>query len=204
MRIEEYTRDLIEGDNGGFSVVGSASDWQHHDSSRCEPLKMSLTCSKTCGHPIGDSWEDLIRLATSDCFLPDQETKNLFPDFQKRYPEILRGECPNWQLGAFRVFYGGIHLDFGNCQTHETAFLWIIGAKMLRLTFEAPCTRFGFSPTYKVSIDCKNDGQCITEVEEDLGYLRRDIHFELKDPHKKTDIFHTGNQYLIVSEYAGI
>lgn len=204
MRIEEYRRDLMEGDNGGFSVISSISDWNRHDSSRSDPLKMSLTRSEYSGYPLGDDWEELIRLADSDCFLADDQTRKLFPDFQKHYPEIMRGECPDWQLGAFKVFYGGIHLDFGNCRTHETAFLWIIGARHLRLTFEAPRTRLGFTPIYEVSIDCNEDGQSVTVVEEDLGYLRREIRFELKDPHKKTDIFHGGNQYLEITEYAGI
>lgn len=128
----------------------------------------------------------------------------MFPEFRRYYPEIMRGERPDWQLGEFKVFYGGIHLDYGNRRTGETAFLWIIGASMLRLTFEAPHTRLGFVPTYKVSIDCDEDGQSVTEVEEDLGYLRREIRFELKDPRKKTDIFHGGNQYLKITEYAGI
>lgn len=189
MRIEEYRRDLIEGDTGGFMVMGSTSDWNLHDSSRCDPIKMSLTCSRF-GSQIGIGWEELIRLASSDCLLPSKQAREMYPDFQKHYPEIMRGECPDWQLGAFKVFYGGIHLDFGNRQTHETAFLRIVGASMLRLTFEAPRTRLGFIPTYKVRIDCDEDGQSITEVEEDLGYIRREIHFELK--------------YLEIAEYAGI
>lgn len=204
MRIEEYRRDLLEGDNGGFSVISSISDWNRHDSSKCAPLKMSLTGSSISGHPIGNSWEELIRLADPDCFLDDEQTRKMYSEFQKHYPEIIRGEHPDWQLGAFKVFYGGIHLDFGNRRTGKTAFLWIIGASMLRLTFEAPRTRLGFVPTYKVRIDCEEDGQSTTEVEEDLGYLRREIRFELKDPHKKTDIFHGGNQYLEITEYAGI
>lgn len=204
MRIEEYTRDLIGGDGGGFAIVGSAHDWLRHNSSRSDPLKMSLTGSNISGCPIGNSWDELVQLADSDCFLDDEQTRNLFPEFQKHYPEIMRGERPEWQLGAFKVFYGGIHLDFGNRQTGETAFLWIIGASRLRLTFEAPRTRLGFIPTYKVRIDCEEDGQSQTLVEEDLGYLRREIRFELKDPRKKTNIFHTGNQYLEITEYAGI
>lgn len=204
MRIEEYTRDLIGSDNGGFAVVGSIQDWLRHDSGECAPLKMSLTSSECSGCPLGDNWEELIRLADSDCFLDDDQTRSLFPEFQKHYPEIMRGERPDWQLGAFKVFYGGIHLDFGNRRTKETAFLSIIGAKKLRLTIEAPRTRLGFDPIYKVRIDCKEDGRSVTEVEEDLGYLRREIRFELKDPSKKTDTFHSGNQYLKITEYAGI
>lgn len=204
MRVEEYTRDLAEFDCGGFAVVGS-TDWYHrHDSSRSAPLKMSLTVSDISGCPIGNNWEELIRLADSDCFLDDEQTRKMYSEFQKHYPEIMRGEHPDWQLGEFQVFYGGIHLDFGNRRTGKTAFLWIIGASMLRLTFEAPRTRLGFVPTYKVRIDCEEDGRSTTEVEEDLGYLRREIHFKLKDPHKKTDIFHRGNQYLEITECAGI
>jgi len=203
MRIEEYTRDLIENDNGEFMVLGSVRDWNSHKSNDCAPLKMSRSCFDS-GSPYGADLDELIRLADSDCFLDDPQTRKMFPEFQKHYPEIFRGECPDWQLGALKVFYGGIHLDYGNRRTGETAFLWIVGARQLRLTFEAPRTRLGFVPIYKVSIDCEEDGQSETLVEEDLGYLRREIRFELKDPSKKTDIFHSGNQYLIISEYAGI
>lgn len=194
MRIEEYTQDLTEFDRGGFVVVGSTRDYNLHDSSKCAPIKMSLSCSSASGCPIGNSWKALIQLATSDCFLDNEQARKMFPEFRRYYPEIMRGERPDWQLGEFKVFYGGIHLDYGNRRTEETAFLWIIGASMLRLTFEAPRSRLGFVPTYKVSIDCDEDGQSVTEVEEDLGYLCREIRFERKDPRKKTNIFHGGNQ----------
>lgn len=204
MRIEKYRRDLIEDDIDGFTVIGSTTNWEVHDSSRSDPLKMSLTCSKCSGNPIGIGWEELIRLADSDCFLPDEQTRKMYSDFQEHYPAIMRGEHPDWQLGAFKVFYGGIHLDFGNRRTGKTAFLWIVGARRLRLTFEAPRTRLGFNPTYKVNIDCDGDSQSSTKVEEDLGYIRREIRFELKDPSKKTNLFHHHNQYLEITEYAGI
>lgn len=203
MRIEGYRRDLMEGDVDGFTVIGSTTNWEVHDSSRCDPIKMSLTRSRL-GSQTGIGWEELIQLADSDCFLLDEQTREMYSDFQEHYPEIIRGEHPDWQLGAFKVFYGGIHLDFGNRKTRRTAFLWIIGASRLRLTFEAPRTRLGFTPTYKVSINYDREGQSVTKVEEDLGYIRREIRFELKDPRKKTDIFHRGNQYLEITEYAGI
>lgn len=204
MRIEEYTRELADFDNGGFSIMGNNRDWNSHDSSKCTPIKMALTCSEVSGNPIGSDWNQLIQLADSSCFADRDLERNMYSEFRKHYPEIMRGECPDWQLGAFRVFYGGIYLDYGNCCTGENGFLWVIGARNLRLTFETPRTRLGFDPIYRVSIDCEDDGQSVTLVEEDLGYLRREIRFEIKDPCKKTNIFHVDNQILHVTEYAGI
>lgn len=200
MRIEEYTRDLT-GD--GYLVVGSDHDWNSHNSSQCAPIKMSLT-RLPLGKPYGIGLDELIRLADSDCFLNNETTKKMYPEFRKYYAEIVQGNRSDRQLGAFRVFYGGIRLYYGNRQTGETGYLWIAGAELLRLTFETPRTRLGFKPAYHVRIDCYSDGKCDTEVEEDLGYLRREIHFDLKDPHKKTDIFHTDNQVLHIFEYAGM
>lgn len=196
MRIEEYTRDLI-GD--GYLVVGSCRDWNSHNSSQCAPIKMELTRSPL-GRPYGVDLDELI----SDCVLDNEEAKKMYPEFREHYPAIVRGERPDWQLGAFRVYYGGIRLYYGNRQTGETGSLWIADAVQLRLTFKAPRTQLGFEPTYYVRIDCYHDGECDTEVEEDLGYLRREIHFELKAPYKKTDIFHTDNQVLHIIEYAGM
>jgi len=200
MRIEEYTRDL-RGD--GYLVVGSGRDWNSYNSSKCAPIKMELTRSPL-GKPYGIDLNTLIRLADSDCFLDNEETRKMYPEFREHYAEIMRGEFPDWQLGAFRVYYGGIRLYYGNRQTGESGRLWIANAELLRLTFKTPCTRIGFEPIYHVRIDCHSDGECDTEVEEDLGYLRREIHFELKDPNKKTDIFHTENQILHITEYAGM
>lgn len=199
MRIEEYTREL-KGD--GFLVVGSNLDWNRHDSSKCEPIKMSLTCS-SAGRPRGIDLEEIIRLADSDLFHSKHpRDKNRY--FCENYAEIMRGNCPDWQLGAFRVFYSGIQLYYGNRQTGETGFLWIIGAEELCLTFEAPRMRSGFVPTYQVDIDCAKDGLGGTYVDEDLGYLRRELTFELIDPDAKIDIFHENNQILRIIEYAGI
>lgn len=199
MRIEEYAREL-EGD--GFLVVGSSRDWNSHDSSKCEPLKMSLTCSST-GNPYGISLETMIQLAESD-FFRDKNMKELAPEFSENYAEIMRGNRPDWQLGAFRVFYGGIQLYYGNRQTRETGSLWIVNAERLCLTFEAPRMSSGFVPTYRVRIECDEDGWSDTSVEEDLGYLHRELMFELKDPDKKSRIFHEGNQVLRVIEYVGM
>lgn len=199
MRIEEYKREL-KGD--GFLVVGSSRDWNSHDSSKCEPLKMKLTCS-TADNPYGIDLETMIRLADSDLFR-DKNLKKLAPEFSENYAEIMRGNCPDWQLGAFRVFYGGIQLYYGNRQTGETGFLWIVNAERLCLIFEAPCTRSGFVPTYRIRIECRADGWSDTSVEEDLGYLRRELIFELKDPDKKPRIFHDDNQVLRVIEYVGM
>lgn len=199
MRIEEYEREL-KGD--GFLVVGSNYDWNSHDSSRCEPIKMRLACSPS-GEPYGVSLEEMIQLADSDLF-HDKKLSAQNRDFCESYAEIMRGNRPDWQLGALRIFYGGIQLYYGNRQTGETGFLWIVGASHLRLTFETPRTRSGFVPTYQVNIDCDTGDWSDTRVEEDLGYLRRELIFELKDPGKKASIFHDDNQTLRVFEYAGM
>lgn len=201
MRIEEYIRSLGK---YGYRVVGSNRPLtSSYGNNKDTPIEMRLTCSST-GSPIGVSLGELADLADSDCFLDDDAARQMHPEFREHYKEIMMGTCPDWQLGAFRVFYGGIQLNYGNRRTGETGFLWIIGARLLRLTFVTPQTRLGFAPTYKVSIDCYGDGISETDVEEDLGYICRDIHFELCDPHKKTDIFHSDNQLLRVTEYAGM
>ena len=199
MRIEEYVREL-KGD--GFLVVGSSCDWNSHDSSKCEPIKMSRTHS-TAGNPYGIDVEAMIQLAESDLFW-DENMKKLAPEFAENYAEIMRGNRPDWQLGAFRVFYGDIQLHYGDRKTGETGSLYIVGAERLCLTFEAPRMRSGFIPTYKVHIECHEDGWSDTRVEEDLGYLRRELVFELKNPDKKASILHNDNQILRVFEYAGM
>ncbi|MCI8980458.1 MAG: hypothetical protein HFE52_07305 [Clostridia bacterium] len=198
MRIESYTRD-IRGD--GYLVVGSGKNWNSHDSSSCRPIKMSLTCWPDSNEPVCDNLEELICLADSDMFTPPDNQE----EFSRNYANIVRRNCPDWQLGAFRVFVGGIALYYGNTRNHEAGFLWIIGANNLRLTFEAPRTRLGFAPIYKVDIRHK-DGRCFqTCVDEDLGYIRREIYFHLRDPHKADDdIYHRDNQYIEVTEYAGV
>lgn len=198
MRIESYTRNL--GDDG-YLVVGSDKNWNLHDSSSCRPIKMSLTCWPDSNEPECDNLEELIRLADSDMFIPTDNQE----EFSRNYANIVRRNYPDWQLGAFRIFVGGIALYYGNTCTHETGFLWMIGANNLRLTFEAPCTRLGFIPSYKVDIRHKDGKCCRTYVEEDLGYIRREIYFHLRNPHKvDDDIYHRGNQYIEVTEYAGV
>ncbi len=197
MRIEEYARDL-RGD--GYLVVGSDRDWNSHNSSRCTPIEMELTRSPL-GEPYGINLDELIRLVDYASFSNNEGVHKTRPE---HYSEIMRGEHPDWQLGAFRVYYGGILLYYGNRQTGETGYVRIANAKLLRLTFKTPRTRLGFEPTYIVRIDCDEDGQSNTEVEEDLGYLRREIHFEIKDSCKKTDIFPNDNQILHIFEYAGM
>ncbi len=198
MRYETYERHLgIE----GYNVIGSTDSWHLHDSSRCQPIIMSLT-KDSDGIVYHDNLEELIQLADSDLFLPKERRENL--NFYKNYPAIIRGECPDWQLGAFQVFYDGIKLDYGNIRTHETGFLWVIGARRLRLTFHAPRTRLGFDPIYNVINEYSGDEHYLTRVEEDLGYMRREIDFELDPSKSSADIFHNHNTIISVTEYVGI
>lgn len=199
MRIEEYSRELR---GKGFLVVGSSLSWFDHDSSKCEPIAMDLQRFPD-GEPLGIGFEEMAQLADSDLF-HTEPAKDEKRNFCKNYAEIMQGSCRDWQLGAFKVSYGGISLYYGNRQTGETGHLWILDAQRLYLTFEAPRTRFGLVPVYKVWIDCGKDGCCDTLVEEDLGYLRRELTFNLKDPDRETNIFHDDNQVLTVTEYAGI
>lgn len=198
MRIEGYTREL-EGD--GYLVIGSdCHTWDPDDSSKYESIKMYLEHLSASG---GSDLEEMIRLADSDLFHEKfpRERKRFF---RENYAEIMRGNCPDWQLGAFRVFYGGIQLYYGDRKTDETGYLWITGAEALYLTFETPPMRSGFVPTYRVEIERFKGEVDGTYVDEDLGYMRRWLRFKLINPDAKTDIFHTNNQILHITEYAGI
>lgn len=200
MRIEHYERELID---DGFYVVGSDRDKNSHNDCTCRPIKMSLLRFPS-GRPLCDNLEELIELADSDMF-SDEGLKKLAPDFCENYAEIMRGNRSGWQLGAFRVFYGGIQLYYGNPQTHESGFLWVVGASEMYLKFETPRTKLGFTPTYEVRIEESRNGRGYdTEIEEDLGYIRREITIKLKDPNQKSSIFHIGNQIAHVTEYAGM
>lgn len=198
MRYETYERHLgIE----GYNVVGSTDSWHLHDSSRCQPIIMSLTTDSD-GIVYYDNLDELIQLADSDLFQPNVREENF--DFYNNYPAIIRGEHPNWQLGAFRVFFDGIKLSYGNTKTHETGFLWIIGAKRLRLTFQTSRTRLGFDPIYKVTNEYFQGKHNLTRVEEDLGYMRREVDFSLISPGMSRNIFHDMNTLIDVTEYVGI
>lgn len=203
MRIEEYTRKLT-GD--GYIVTGGHKSWDDHNSAKCAPIKMSLPCYPGTDQPcyICDSLDELVQLIDSDMFLPGEYDEGV-EDFRQNYVDIFKGFYPDWQLGAFKVFVGGIALYYGNIKTGAKGLLWIIGAKKLRLTFQAPRTRLGFEPIYNVWIKHDNGIHCKTQVEEDLGYVHREIDFTLTNPNKSDDdLFHWDNQTLKIIEYAGI
>ena len=164
VRIEEYTREL---EGNGYLVVGSdCRTWNSEDSGNYESIKMSL--GHLCGGGI--DLEEMIRLTDSDLFhekFPRERSRF----FCENYAEIMRGNCPEWQLGAFRVFYGGIQLYYGNRKTDETGYLWITGAEALYLTFETPPMCSGFIPTYRVEIERFKGEVDGTYVEEDLALI---------------------------------
>ncbi len=197
MRIESYFRDLNE---EGYIVTGSSEiDCADHDASRCAPLKMSLVC-----HTGFANMEELIRLADSDAFLETDDDDSIWGEFRKSYADIMTGKCPDWQLGGFRVFPGGIILYYGNVKTGAIDNLWITGVQAFFMEITAPRTRLGFVPTYNVQVSQCRDGSYHTYVLEDLGYISRELTFHVKDPTKKTDLFHSGNTSICVTEYAGM
>lgn len=203
MKIEEYKRELT-GD--GYRIVGSTVyGTENYDYASYKPIEMflsrgSLCCPAPSNRPFYDNLEDLINIAKTEIPCSNAITD----DFEENYAEILRGNRPDWQLGGFTVFVGGIELGFGHPESGTVAFLFLVGAQRLWLTFKAPRTRLGFSPVYNVRI--KHDGKkhCFTKVEEDLGYTYREVEFKLIDPARKDDILHTDNQYLKVTEYTDL
>lgn len=206
MRIEEYIRELTGEE---FIVIGSpVQRYGHHDDCRCDAIEMSLT-STIAGNgrelPIGDSLDSLLRHVEVDT--PKEIDEDERPtEFMEHYAEIFCGKYRDWQLSEFRVFYGGIILCYGNPKTEDTGCLYHTRAENLRLTFKTVRSVLGFDPTYNVRIWHDSDGKhkC-TEVEEDLGYMRRFITFGLKDPLKKDDgIFHKGNQIIHITEFVGM
>lgn len=179
MRIEEYTRKLV---GVGFAVVGSdVHDYSDHDDWRCDPIEMSQTTrddGRGGEYPVGDSLDTLLQRAQADfsCSVaPDDEGD----EFMDHFAEIFRDERLNWQLGEFNVRLGEIVLWYGNFKSQSTGNITISGARDLRLTFRTTRTRLGFDPVYHVRIqhDEHEQHKC-TEVEEDLGYMRRFIKFE--------------------------
>ncbi len=205
MRIETYKRELTE---YGYTVIGSSWDYNQHDNYSCPPISMTLT--DTYGfppvrldHPLCDNLEELIKIAELGV---DPEDDESYVDFCKNYAEIMRGNRSDWQLGEFEVFVGGLTLSFGNRLTQETGWLSIVGARRLRLTFKTPRSVLGFDPTYYVHIEHDNDGKhLLTKVTEDLGYMRRENNFKIKDDEVEEDgtNFQSG-QYLEITEYTGI
>lgn len=88
--------------------------------------------------------------------------------------------------------------DFVRPETGGIAFLWLREADGLHLHFECPKTRLGFTPSYEVTINRQT-----TRVEEDQGYMMRDIRFMLRDPSKGVDS-DVDNQRIAVTEAVGI
>lgn len=198
MRIETYTKKLTGYE---YKVIGGDMNWEARDYCKCPPIKMSLFCYPDCTEPLYNNLDELIQLADSDCFTDPR----ICPGFKKKYAEIMRGHCHNWQLSAFGIFVGGIQLYYGNPRTGEEGFLWIIGAERLALTFQTQRSILGFTPTYSVLIKHENGDHKGTIMEEDFGYVRYKKEFLLIDQKKKDDdIFHKGNQYLRVTEYTGM
>lgn len=194
MRIENYTRELTE---DGYMVVGSSTyDIEPYDVDMYAPIKMSLFCGAFCNlapnaGPVYDNLEELIEIA--------EVTSDYSEDFAENYAEIMRGNRPDWHLGRFDVYVGGITLYFGNRTTGETGSVCIDEARELWLTFECPRTRLGFDPIYNVRILHGEDTE--TMVEEELGYMYRRIYFKLKDSARESDGgFPEDNQYLEITE----
>lgn len=207
MRIVTYEKDLAE---EGYRVIGADYrrshrwDWDMTTDYGCSPIHMSLTGTAD-GQSHDDGWKSLISLADSDMFLDNKYARQKYSDFRINYAEILRGSHPDWCLSAFKVFVGGIELFFTNLKTEDSGFLWIVGAKCLKLMFKVPCTLFGFDLTYNVHIEHDGEEHLFTMVEEDLGFIRYENEIKLKEPDRKDDnFFHDGNQYLVVTEYVGL
>lgn len=182
---------------GRYLVVGSDDGrWDVGDYSECNPIEMSVLAEPGC-----DDLEKLITIADSDIFTHPE----LSSTFQKSYREIMRGDCPGWELHAFEVFVGGICLYYCNRETRESGFLWIKGAENLALSFATAKTKLGFSPTYEVHIEHRNGQHCSTVIAEDLGFERYTRELKLLDPNKVNDsLFHEGNQYFRTTKYTGI
>lgn len=203
MKIEEYKRELT---GNGYRIVGSTVySKEDHDYASCEPIEFFLSRGSFCrpspsDEPFYDNLEDLIAIAETE--IPD--FNEITEDFEKNYAEILRGNRPDWQLGGFTVFVGGIELGFGHLESGAEVFLFLVGAQKLWLTFKAPRTRLGFNPIYNVRIEHDGKKHCFTKVEEDLGYTYREIEFKLIDPTRKDNVLHTDNQYLEVTEYTDV
>lgn len=200
MKIEEYTRELI---GEGYTVIGSAAYGRGNfvDFARYTPIAMSLSSGPLHnpmpnGRPFYDNLEDLIDIAKPT--IPD--SNEITDDFEENYAEIIRGNCPDWQLGGFSVSVGRISLGFGHPGSGNVAFLDIIGAQRLWLTFRTSRTKLGFDPVYNVHI--KHDGQnhLFTRMEEDIGCVYQEIEFKEREYNAPNE----NRQYLEVIEYTAM
>ncbi len=198
MRIEKYTRELVD---GAYRVIGGSTYSDNiYDYDEYEPIEMSLSkgpFDKRAYDKNGsayDNFEELVGIA--EVMSEDSE------DFAENYAEIMRGNCPDWYLAGFDVSVGEISLNFANQLTGEVGWVKIAGAKRLWLTFKTPRTRLGFDPKYNVHIEHVY-GKQRTTVEEDQGYLYRFIKFKTKED-AEDNCRKSPQSYMEITEYAGI
>ncbi len=197
MRVEEYTCELT---GSGYRILSTSDVYWAHSAYYGTPIEMSMTYLHDGDkHPLHDNLEELIRAA--DVELVDDEDEANFMDL---YPEIMRGNCPGWQLGEVQVYSGGIMLAYGNTYRSDIGRVYIEGLD-LALTFKGARTRLGFDPVYKVHVKHNPDGtHCFTMVDEDLGYIRRIISFALKEQADPKRACLGENQIIHVVEHVGM
>jgi len=200
MKIEEYTRELI---GEGYTVIGSAVYGKDNfvDFGRYAPITMSLSSGPLHhpmpnGRPIYDNLDDIISIARPEIPYDDEITGG----FEKNYAEVMRGNRPDWQLGGFSVSAGCILLGFGHPESGDAAFLDISGAQNLWLTFRTSRTRLGFDPVYNVHIKHSGKNHLLTKIEEDLGYVYREIEFKEKGHNAPGG----DRQYIEIIEYTAM
>lgn len=197
MRVEEYTRELT---GRGYRILSTSGTYEDHSSYYGDPIEMSMMYFRNDDKgPIFDNLEELIRAAKVELIADPGETV-----FDEIYPDVMRGNCPNWQLGEVQVYPDGVLLIYGNEDLGEEEYVRIEGVS-LGLTFKTSRTRLGFDPTYKVLIRHSPDGTPLfTRVDEDLGYMRRIILFELKEQADPKKACLDENQIIHVVEYIGL
>lgn len=221
MRVECYERDLT---NEGYLVSASTEIGEYYDED-ADAIKMSIY------RGTGKEWRDIAQYVGSFLPLrrplevpefkeiPLKDGKDIFKadfqelssselaerDFCEDWFNILRGVRQDWQLSSFRVYTGALVLHFvrlpGDGAIRDgggSGSLWIKDPAFLRLYFEGPKTQLGFIPSYLVVITRER-----TRVEENQGFMKREIYFELKDPTKGTG-FDEKNQHVLINEAVGI
>lgn len=193
MRAEEYTRELV---GAGYEIVSVQGDFSENDYySYGAPIEMSMMyLHDNSQYPLFDNLEELIKAASVE--YADDE-----PGFEQIYPDIMRGNRPDWQLSEVQVFPDGIALTYSNDQRDIGRV--IISGIELGLTFKTSRTRLGFDPTYKVHISHDPCGT-FTKVYEDLGYMRRIIFLELKENADPRKACLGENQTAHIFEYVGM
>ena len=193
MRVEHYERDLW---SYGYLVVASTTDEEDMYNAEAEPIKMAL--EDTCLY----DWEEMKPYVGSDMFYNTYDESDPDDcddiDFCTDWFNILCGKRQDWQLSAFAVSADLVTLYFMRPESHGTGFLWIRQPHRLRLLFEGPKTRWGFTPQYSIHIYSGD-----TRIEEDQGYMRREIRILSKDATQE-NIFDCKNQRMEITEYVGI